>query len=79
MEPTNHIEANSVLPAPPGVSIEQCVPLYVRRMKYEDGTPSIKSFWKPSDQELEYLLQGGVVTLTVLGTMHPMVIVGAQT
>lgn len=35
-----------------------------------DGVRCIRSFWKPSGDDLVALLQGGCVALTVLGSTH---------
>lgn len=33
------------------------------------------SVWKPTEQELEMLNKGGYITLTILGTQHPPVMI----
>ncbi len=68
-----HQECNGVLGAPPGISIERVRPLPVKRALYEDGTPTIISYWKPSEEDLKILNSGGCVALNVLGqTMYPV-------
>lgn len=67
---------NDVLAAPSGVTIEQCRALPIRRCQYEDGTPAVQSFWKPSETELHLLKAGAPVILTILGHTHPPLTVG---
>jgi len=75
---SQHPTNNAVLGAPPGMTIEECQALPITAGRYEDGTTSLKSYWKPTEVELEILKQGGYVTLEVLTTQHPPVIIGAE-
>lgn len=43
-----------------------------------DGHPVMVSLWEPSPAELKTLMEGGSVRLTILGTAHPPVMVGAE-
>jgi len=72
---TQHPSNNFVLRAPPGVPIEECKALPVTRVVYEDMTPGMRSYWKPSEDDLKKLNTGSVICLEVLGDSHPMVIV----
>ena len=38
-----------------------------------DGVPVMLSCWKPSPEELQTLNEGGYVTLGIVGTQHPPV------
>ncbi|KFG68693.1 hypothetical protein [Microvirga sp. BSC39] len=40
-----------------------------------EGTPAMTTAWMPTPEELERLNAGAPVHLTVLGTMHPPVMV----
>ena len=71
MNKFQHPTNNSVLGAPPGVSIEQCTALPITRIQYQDGTNACISFWKPSVAELEKLNQGWAVAIELLGVTHP--------
>lgn len=41
-----------------------------------NGTMRMTSAWKPSAEELDALLRGGVVALVIYGTLHPPIAVG---
>lgn len=73
-----HKSNNHVLGAPSGVSIDECEALSITVINYDCGHVGLKSFWRPTDEELEILLQGGFVTLEVLGNNHPPVILGTS-
>lgn len=75
---SQHKSNNHVLGAPPGVPIEECEALPITVTNYSCGHVGLKSFWKPTDEELEVLLQGGFVTLEVLTDNHPPVILGTS-
>jgi hypothetical protein len=64
------IRCNDVLGAPPGVSIEQCRALPIRRAQLEDGIPVVQSFWRPTPQELKMLNSGAPVVLSIFGHTH---------
>lgn len=78
MNPTQHPSNNDVLRAPPGVSIEQCRPLAITRVAYEDGTPAVWSFWRPSEAEKAAIAAGATVRLSAIGQTHPPVHVGVD-
>ena len=71
MKKFQHPECNAVLGAPPGVPIEQVTALPIARIRYQDGTDSCISFWKPTPEELAMLNQGYVVSVELLGVTHP--------
>lgn len=73
-----HPSNNTVLGAPPGVSIEQCEALPVTRLEYSDGTPAVASYWTPSAVELALLNGGHPVRLICLGRTQPPVILGVD-
>lgn len=43
-----------------------------------DGVPQMDSVWAPTPEELALLNDGGLVTLSILGTQHPPVFVAVQ-
>ncbi len=63
---------------PTGVTLgsdqEEYWPLDVIPVETDIG-PGLSSLWKPTEEELNLLNNGGVVELTVLGLKHPPVIV----
>lgn len=77
MNRTQHPSNTRVLGAPPGwdQSHMPCDALPVTDHEL-DGMPAMMSFWRPSEAELQALLAGGLVALTVLGATHPPVSVG---
>lgn len=44
----------------------------------EAGAPTMSSLWTPTEEELAILNDGGAVQLSILGTQHPPVFLGAQ-
>lgn len=75
MRPTQHPSNNDVLRAPPGATVEECRPLAITRIQYEDGTPAVASFWEPSAAERAAIAAGASVQLIALGRTHPPLIV----
>lgn len=43
-----------------------------------DGVPHMTSVWEPSPAELAHLNAGGAVRLTILGRVHPPVMLTTQ-
>lgn len=43
-----------------------------------NGINYMTSLWEPTPQEIEHLMKGGHVKLTILGTGHPPVIITTQ-
>lgn len=78
MRPTQHPTNNDVLRAPPGVPIEECKPLAITRVKFEDGTPAVWSFWQPSEAERAAIADGAAIRLSAIGHTHPPVHVGVD-
>ena len=75
MNPIRFASANAALSAPPDWDEEKngpCQDLPV--LRNENGFLSV---WKPTDEELAILANGGAVYLTVMGASHPVVILGA--
>ena len=44
----------------------------------EGGQQGFVSVWRPSNAELRALVQGGTITLAVIGGSHPPVALGVQ-
>lgn len=79
MNPTQHKSNNDVLPAPPGVAIEDCRALPITRVVFHpSGRPGVMSYWQPSAEELKLLAQGHAVYLSFWGQTHPPVSVGVD-
>ena len=52
------------------------LPVYVRELKMEGGE-TVKghtSYWLPNKEELERLINGGVIALTVIGGQPPVIV-----
>ncbi|KZZ22337.1 hypothetical protein A3753_12890 [Sulfitobacter sp. HI0082] len=43
-----------------------------------DGTPHMTSVWEPTPKELAMLQEGGAVRLSIIGTVHPPVMITTQ-
>lgn len=74
MEIVNHSSCNLVIGAPADMSNGACSSLPVLQHQDENGLWSI-SFWKPSEEELKQLQEGGYIALWVRasGRQHPVV------
>lgn len=76
MKPHQHPSNNDVLAAPPGVSIDRCVPLPITRVLFQDkgqiveGAHAVASFWMPSVEEVERIVSGKAIRLIVWGRTH---------
>lgn len=55
-----------------------CHPLTVTMMDLDEVTPVIKSYWKPSEQELQWLNEGAAVVLFVAGSGMPPVALSVE-
>ena len=78
MKKMQHRTNNDVLGAPPGTPIEECEALPITRLRFEDGTRGVASYWTPSEDELALLKRGAAVRLIVLGTTHAPLILGVD-
>jgi hypothetical protein len=75
MTPTQHPSNNDVLRAPPGATVDECRPLAITRVQYDNGTPGVWSFWRPSEAERAAIASGALIQLCALGHTHPPVAV----
>lgn len=75
MIPVAFPEANSTFGPPEGVAESQVatVPAFTGEVKggSMDGAPLVVTAWQPTAEELEELIQGGKLYLTVLGGLPP--------
>lgn len=71
MFPSNFRQANLLLKGPEGSDI---VPLPIFANQSEN---TLTSLWMPTDKEREIIAAGGGVTVSVLGSAHPPILVGA--
>lgn len=78
MRPTQHPSNNDVLASPPGVSIEECQPLAITRVKYEGGMDGVESYWEPTEAERQALAVGAKVRFTCWGQTHPPIWIGVD-
>lgn len=68
-----HPSNNAVLGAPEGSGIEDVRALFITRVKYDDGSHTVASYWMPDDNERALIARGEPIRLTVLGvTMAPV-------
>ena len=73
MRATQHPSNNFVLGAPPGVGIEACHALAVTRVRYSDGSPAVRSYWRPTAEEAAAIAAGALVCFECWGDTHPPV------
>jgi hypothetical protein len=75
MRPTQHPSNNDVLRAPPGATVDECQPLAITRVHYDNGTFGVWSFWRPSEAERAAIASGALIQLCALGVTHPPIAV----
>lgn len=75
MTPSDFPDSNSVFGPPPGLEESQClsIPAYVGEVRGGscDGLRHVIVAWRPSEEELRDLQQGGLVYLSVIGGLAP--------
>ena len=71
MRITQHPTNNDVLGAPAGMTPEQCTAAPITRVQFTDGVITVRSYWRPTTEDLELLMLGGLVEVEVLGTTMP--------
>lgn len=79
MENVKHNSNNAVLQPPPGWDQDsmECTPLHITFLD-EENPPMVKSYWKPSPEELQWLANGAAVVLFVVGNGQPPVAIGVE-
>ena len=75
MKPIQHPSNNDVLLPPAGASIEECRPLPITRVKYDNGMVGVWSYWQLDDIERQAVAAGAPVVLCAMGLTHPPVVV----
>lgn len=53
--------------------------LCVKDFCYGDGTPAMQTAWEPTPAEIERIVAGQPIILTILGTGHPPVLIEVAT
>lgn len=77
MHPVPHPQPTKRYTKPKSWTDEQeCGDLIVQEGQDEHGHPTIASAWRPSEEELQTLLAGGAVQLTVWANCQPPVSLG---
>jgi hypothetical protein len=75
MSPSDFTESNFRYAPPPDMEASQVSWIAAWRGEAKggsvDGAPMIVTAWRPTEVELEQLLRGGVIFLTVMGTQLP--------
>ncbi len=77
MRVTQHCSSNDVLCAPAGASHDECGPAPITRTRYENGMPSVATYWQPTEAERAAIAGGALVRIEVLGDTMPPMMVGA--
>ena len=73
MLPTNFEEANFTFGKPENMSDEQCLGLRVFKGSDLDGFPVIVSKWLPNKEDIEAIVKGEPIFLTITGEGMPPV------
>lgn len=68
-------EATRSLGPPPGVTANECDRLWIKDI--DDGRfTGMQSAWLPTAEEIDELMRGKPIILTVFSTVHPMISLG---
>lgn len=78
MRSTQHTSNNDLLRAPPGATVDECRPLAITRIVYQDGIPAVQSFWQPTSEERAAIAAGALVRFECLGHTHPPMTLGVD-
>lgn len=77
MIPIQHPTNNAVLAPPAGSTKEECTVLPITRICYENKYLAIRSFWKPTPEELAALNAGEPVCFEIFcDRTHPPISLG---
>jgi hypothetical protein len=75
MEATNFPEANDSFGPPPGMAEVHCrrVPVFTRVIQGSvwDGCQQVVTAWKPNEEDLKRLNEGGLVYFSSMGGLTP--------
>lgn len=75
MNPGRINQATRDLGPPPGVNENECDRLWIKDI--DDGRfTAMQSAWIPTAEEIDALMQGKPIILTVFSTVHPMISLG---
>lgn len=78
LQATAFDEANCILSAPEGMTIDECEAINVWRGRNSEGTPVVISCWKVTKEDLEILLRTGRLYLVCAGDTMPPVILQSK-
>ena len=77
MKPIQHITNNAVLSPPAGSTAEEVAVLPITRLVYDGRYLAIRSFWKPTPEELAALNAGEPVCFEIFtDRTHPPISLG---
>lgn len=66
-------ESNHTFNKPISMDDSECLPLHVFVGRDKDGNPFINSVWMPNKEDVEAIVAGRPIILTVLGMAQPPV------
>lgn len=78
MNPVQHHSTNAELGPPRDSEPGKIQPLPITRVTYDDGLPTVRSFWMPSADERLAIAGGALIRLEVIGHTHPPLFVGVD-
>lgn len=76
-EPCSFEGETHVLDKPKGMTRDQCVPLNVKLITYDDSI-AFMSCWKLTQEELDEVNRTGKIWLIVLSSMPPVIVSGIR-
>lgn len=79
MQPSSFPEQNKIYTKPEGWTDEECGDLSVWQGNYNNGTPVIISYWKPTPDDMATLNSGGGIYLQVCTSVQPPVLLTTET
>lgn len=78
MTPAQHVTNTGALGRPADTTADEVVGLPITRIKYEDGTDAVRSFWRPTAEERAAIAAGALVSLDVWGRTHAPLYIGVD-
>lgn len=71
MVPTSFDESDGILDKPSNMTYEQCDPICVKHIVFQDGFPGVITCWKLTKEEVDELISTGRLWITIMGNVIP--------
>jgi hypothetical protein len=78
MNPAQHVTNTGALGRPVGTTHDEVVGLPITRITYEGGMQAVRSFWRPTPEEIAAISAGALVSLDIWGNTHAPVLLAVD-